>query len=373
MTPSLNALIYEEIPLDIQWGPKATEPSFIRDGQYANLGYLEYMGAGASTTTLRLNGNSFSMISVQLCTPQHATLLPQDKQRDCSGELVIGFKASNVISEEYLFLCVPILTRSTTTPSIYLEALRQGRLDGKPTSLLSVIPPSDMHYISYSTCLQRREDTKTSTKQARVFVFTEGLNYPAANFTEIARKITASAVSGRVYLPAIQLPDGLVDKSQAMLFSITTDTDYKSLLRYSQYYPKGLPDSSQTRTDNLDSYKCVPLEPSQNVKDGKIIVDTETGELLSQVLKEKEDESGQRTKITPAIVEQIIAVCVAIVLVLFVFLIVAYIITSMTTGNADEFFKVIKQNANVVPPIIFFSVLAGLICFMLGIFLRNLF
>lgn len=373
VTPSLNALIYEEIPLDIQWGPKATEPAFIRDGPYANLGYLEYMGQGASTTTLRLNGNSFSLISVQLCTPQHSTLLPREKQRDCSGELVIGFKAGNTISEEYLFLCVPILTRATTTPSVYLEALRLGRLDGKPTSLLSVIPPSDMHYISYSTCLQRREQTGTSTKQVRVFVFTEGLAYPAANFLEIARKITASSVSNPVYLPTIQLPDGLVDKSQAMLFSITTETDYKSLLRYSQYYSQGTPDSSQYRTDNLDAYKCVPLEPSQNVKDGKLVVDTETGELLSHVLEQKDDGKGTRTKLTPAIVEQIIAVCVAIVLVVFVFLIIAYIITSMTTGNADEFFKVIKQNASVVPPIVFFSVLSGLICLMLGIFLRNLF
>ncbi|NBO61308.1 MAG: hypothetical protein EBU82_10105, partial [Flavobacteriia bacterium] len=93
----------------------------------------------------------------------------------------------------------------------------------------------------------------------------------------------------------------------------------------------------------------------------------------SEVLKQKDDGKGTRARLTPAIVEQIIAVCVAIVLVLFVFLVIAYIITSMTTGNADEFFKVIKQNANVVPPIVFFSVLSGLICLMLGIFLRNLF
>jgi hypothetical protein len=373
VTPSLNALIYEEVPLDIQWGPKANEPTFIHDGPYANLGYLEYMGAGASTTSLRFNGNSFSLISVQLCSPQHATLLPRDKQRDCSGELVMGFKAQSTISESYLFLCVPILTRPTTTPSIYLEALRQGRLDGKPTSLLSILPPSDQHFISYSTCLQRRESAATSTNQTRVFVFTEGLAYPAANFLEIARKITMSSVTNPIYLPAIQLPDGLVDKSQAMLFSLTTETDYKSLLRYSQYYPQGTPDSSQYRTDTLNSYKCVPLDPSQNVKDGKIIVDTENGELLSQVLEDKDDSGkAKRTKITPAIVEKIMAVCIAVLLVAFVFLIVAYIITSMTTPNADSFFGIIKQNAGSVAPVVFFSSLVGVICFMIGIFLSNL-
>jgi hypothetical protein len=188
--------------------------------------------------------------------------------------------------------------RATTSPSVYLEALRLGRLDGKPTSLLSVLP-KDQHYISYSTCLQQTSASTTNAKQARVIVFTEGLEYPNASFTEIARKSTRGI--NPWYLPEVVLPDGLQDRSQAILFSITTEADYKSLLRYSQYYPSGQPDSTQYREDNLDSYKCVPLEPSQNVKDGKIIVDTESGELLSQVLKE--DKPGKVKKgagVTPA-------------------------------------------------------------------------
>lgn len=373
VTPSLNASIYEEIPLDIQWGPKATAPTFIYDGAYANLGYIEYLDSGASTTSLRLNGNSFGLISVQLCSPQHTTLLPRNKQSDCSGEIVLGFRAQNTISEAYLFLCIPILTRATQTLSTYLEALRLGNLDGKPTSLLSVLPPTDKHYISYSTCLQRREREGTSTKQVRVFVYTEGLAVPPANFQEIVNKVTRQAASGRIFLPAIQLPDGLVDKSQAMLFSISTETDYKSLLRYSQYYPEGTPESSRFREDTLNSYKCVPLEPSQNVKDGKIIVDTENGELLSQVLKDK-DELGRpkRSKISPAMIEKIIAVFLAIILLIVVFLVVAYVITNFTTPNADSFFGVVKQNMGTIGPVFVFSMLSGVVSFILGFFLYTM-
>ncbi len=369
VTPSLNAMIYEEIPLDIQWGPKATEPSFIYDGDKANLGYLEYFTSSTSTTTLRLNGNSFNLISVQISTPNHSTLLPQDKQKDCSGEIVMAFKATNNISESYLFLCVPILTRSTSSPSVYLEALRLGRLDGKPTSLLSVLP-SDKHYISYSTCLQRRDKTGTFAKQARVFVFTEGLLYPAVNFAEIVKKSTNTNPR---YLPSVALPDGLMDKSQAILFSITTEADYKSLLRYSQYYSQGQPDSSQYREDNLDSYKCVPLEPSRNIKDGKIIVDTDSGELLSQVVKE--EETGKVTKgsrISPATIEKLIALGVAFVFVSFILLVLAYIVTNMITPNADAFFHVVKQNSSTILPVVFFSTLAGCVCFVLGVFLKSL-
>jgi hypothetical protein len=373
VTPSLNASIYEEIPLDIQWAPKATEPSFIHSGPYANLGYVEYMDAGASQTTLRLNGNSFRLLSVQICSPQHKSLLSRDKQGDCSGEIVMGFRAENTLSESYLFLCVPILTRSTQNLSSYMEALRLGQLAGRPTSLLSLLPSSDKHYISYSTCLQRRESSGTSTKQVRVFVYTGGMEYPAANFTEIARKIQSPPVSGDVFLPAIQLPDGLVDKSQAMLFSIALETDYKSLLRYSQYYPQGTPDSSQYRTDDLNSYKCVPLEPSQNVKNGKIIVNTESGELLSQVLKGKDDTGKpKRSKLSPAMIEKIIAAFIAVVLIAFFILIIGYLLTKVTTANADSLFGVIQKNMGVIAPVFFFSMLSGIVCFVLGFLLYTM-
>jgi hypothetical protein len=286
---------------------------------------------------------------------------------------VIGFKAQNSISESYLFLCIPLLTRATTSRSTYLEALRLGKLDGKPTSLLTLIPPTDQHFISYSSCLQRREKTGTSTKQIRVFVFTEGLTYPQAPFQEIIQRITNPPRSGRAFLPDIQLPDGLVDKSQAMVFQITTETDYKSLLRYSQYYPKGSPDSSKYRKDNLNAYKCVPLEPSQNVKDGKIIVDTETGELLSQVLKDKEDPgSGNQSRITPALVEKVLAVCIAVILISFIFLILAYIVASLTTSNADSFFGIIKQNAGTISFVTFITFLVGIVSFVIGFFLHTL-
>jgi len=374
VTPSLNAQIYEEFPLDIQWGPQATEPNFIYDGQYANLGFLQYMSS-ASTTSLRLNGNSYTLISVQLCEPQHRSLLPQSKQRDCSGEIVMGFKTQSTIAERYIFLCVPILTRATTTLSVYLEALRKGALDGKPTSLFTVLPPNDQHFISYSTCLQRSESSGTSSSTAKVFVFTEGLAYPAANFAEIARKIVRPTPSGPRSLPAIQLPDQLQDRSQAVLFTISTETDYKSLLRYSQYYPKGQPDSSQFRTDRLESYKCVPLEPSQNVKDGRIVVDTESGELLSQVLKDNQSMEGtakKNAKITPAMIEKIIAFSVAVIFIAFIFLVLAYIVSNMTTTNADSFFGIVKQNMGTIAPVVFFSTLVGVVCFVLGVFLTSM-
>jgi hypothetical protein len=44
----------------------------------------------------------------------------------------------------------------------------------------------------------------------------------------------------------------------------------------------------------------------------------------------------------------------------------------MVTPNADSFFKVVKQNQGSILPVVFFSTLAGLVCFMLGVFLKSL-
>jgi hypothetical protein len=216
------------------------------------------------------------------------------------------------------------------------------------------------------------EATKSSNTQARVFVYTEALAFPSDYFTNLAKKITASQADGPIYLPAIQLPDGLMDKTQALLFSLTSEADYKSLLRYSQYYPSGSPDSSGTRTDSLNSYKCVPLEPSKNVKNGKIVVDTESGELLSQVINTPEPGKPSKSNITPALVEKIMAICIAVVLVAFVLVILAYIVTSFTTPNADSFFGIIKQHTGVISATLFFSVISGVVFFVIGFFLSSM-
>ena len=372
VTRSLNASIYEEVPLDIQWGPKATAPSFIHDGNFANLGYIEYMGNDTSSTTLRLNGNTFDLISVQFCASQHKSLLPADKQSAVVAEIVMGFRTNSNILEKYVFLCVPVLIGATTTPSVYLTSLFNGVLDGKPTSLLTVLPPQDKHFIVYSTCLQQVKEQKTSQTQGRVVVFTEGLFLSEGMFKGISNKISTSQISDPYSLPAIQLPDGVMDKSEAYLFAIQSETDYKTLLRYSQYYPSGSPDGSGKRTDNLDSYKCVPLEPSKNVKDGKIIVDTDTGELLSQVINTEEPGKPSKSSITPALVEKILAVCIAVLLVAFVLSILAYIVTSFTTPNADTFFGILHKNKEVIGGTLFFSTVSGVVFFIIGFFLSSM-
>ena len=112
---------------------------------------------------------------------------------------------------------------------------------------------------------------------------------------------------------------------------------------------------------------------AQNVKDGKIIVDTESGELLSQVLKDKEEPGkAKRSKISPALIEKIVAAFLAIIGIIVLFLIVFYLIAYFSTPNADSFFGVIKQNTDTIGPVVVFSMFSGIICFILGFFAYTL-
>ena len=61
-----------------------------------------------------------------------------------------------------------------------------------------------------------------------------------------------------------------------------------------------------------------------------------------------------------------------IYLVVFVILVIGYLITNFTTANADAFMGVIPKNMGTIAPVFFFSMLSGIICFVLGFFLYTM-
>jgi hypothetical protein len=123
-----------------------------------------------------------------------------------------------------------------------------------------------------------------------------------------------------------------------------------------------------TRVDSTDAYKCVPLIPDENVKDGKIIVDTEKGELLSQVLKDRSDDdnSGQGG-LSPADVERTIAIVLGIAIGIFALSVLAYAITLATTGNAGPAWPWIREQFSKMTPYGFTTLIIGIICMLIGL------
>ncbi len=361
VTQTLNDSIYEPSSLEIQWAKQGTVPTFQRnffsEGIYSS---------GTQTTTLRFRGTKYNLQTAQLVEPQHKGLVLLADKESVNGEIVLVFESPTALTEKYLFLCIPLLNKSATGYSPYLEGIRQDRLSGRPVGLDDVIP-SSKEYISYSTCLRLVEQNKSTPVQAAVLVFWRGLPYPTSQLRDVCRKMKMTPPLNAP--PSLEtLVQGLIPKSETTLFLISSEEVYKRYLRSSE-----LPSSSSrstdtgTRTDSTDSYKCVPLKPDETVKDNRILIDTDKGVPLSQVLKEKQEEQGEG-KITPGMVERMIAAILGTAIGIFVLSVIAYIFSRVTSETTDTSFPWFMGKVKDLVPMVFVSMVVGIIGFLIGFF-----
>lgn len=366
VTNTLNESITEQPSIEIQWAKRGTVPTFQQN--FFNEGIY---GSAEQSTSLRFKGNTYALQFVKLAEPQHkGFLLPEDKSL-AIGEIVMGFYSPTALTEGYVLLSIPILNKSTSSLSPYLESIRLDRLPGKPIGLDDLLPFSK-DYTSYTTCLRKVTSGKSTAVQAAVLVFRKGLLYPSSRFGEVVKKIKIPGPMGRVVTsttapPLGSFPEGLVAKTETSLFLIASDADYRNYLRSSQLLDSSSKIPGGRRVDSTDSYKCVPLNPDQTVKNNRIVVDTDKGVPLSQVLKEKQEEVGSG-KITPGMVERMIAVVLGTAIGIFILSILAYIFSRVTSDNTDVSFPWFMGKVKDMLPMFFVSLVVGIIGFLIGFF-----
>ncbi len=354
VTQTLNQSIFEDSSIDIQWAKRGTVPGFVEN--YFTEGGI--FNSSEQTTTLRMKGNSYTLKVVKLADPQHKSLLSESDKPLCIGEIVMVFESAAALTEKFVFLCIPILNKASTSLSPYLESIRLDRLPGRPIGLNDLLPNSKT-YISYTTCLHQVVSKQTYPVQVAVLVFTGGLFYPQAQFNEIVKKTDQPLALGPLF-------EGLTAKTNATLFLISTVADYKNYLRYSELSTSSTTIGGQ-RIDSTDSYKCVPLNPDKMVKDKRLVIDTDKGVPLSQVLDEKKEASGE-AQITPGMVERMIAIILGTVAGIFMLSVVAYLFSRVTSQNADIAFPWILDKTQHLLPIVFVSLIVGVIGFLIGFF-----
>lgn len=112
------------------------------------------------------------------------------------------------------------------------------------------------------------------------------------------------------------------------------------------------------------------MNPDQNVRDGKIVIDTDKGVPLSQVLSEKIDSDTPSGSITPGDVEKIVAILVGTVLGVFVLSIIAYIITIYTSKNALDNWPWLRLQTSSLLPITMVAILMGGMGFAIGFIVK---
>lgn len=367
VTQTLNESIFETPSLEVQWAKRGTVPAFTQNNFTEGI-----YNSSEQTTTLRLRGNLYTLQFVRLVQPQHKSFLPTEDKNRCIGEIVMLFESGSALTEKFVFLCIPILDKATTNLSPYLEAIRQDKLPGRPIGLDDLMPGSKK-YTSYTTCLQQTVANVSQATQAAVLVFTQGISYPNTSLKEVLRKMKDFIVKrGQLAPQYLQSPPPLGPLIKGLVamtgssFLILSETDYRNYLRTSElaFQTQG---TSNRRTDSTDSYKCVPLKPDQDVKNNRLIIDTDKGVPLSQVLAEKKEEEGE-AKITPGMVERMIAVVLGTAAGIFILSVFAYLFSRVTSDDSYENFPWFIDRTKDMLPMVFVSIVVGIVGFLIGFF-----
>ena len=312
---ALILAVQESYLVQAQWAQRSDAPKIV-DQQ--NLFFDEGAQHSAATnqTTLRLQGNSYTLQSIQICKPQHTGFVRDADKPLVQAEIILSFSGSS--AEKYVFFCIPVINKSTTKPNVYLTAGANGRLPGGPISVGSIMP-ENQGFLCYSTCLNQVKSGQTLATNARVFVFYDGIFF------------NIGAISNNLLLP-----DNITASTMAVPFTLQNEVDFKNFLRSSDL-KTGKGDSAlNQRVDATSAYKCTPLNPDLQVKDGKITIDTQKGEVLSKVLESRAAElQGTIVKpgITPGDIQKVIAIAFGIGFGLLILSLLAYFVSIYSTGG----------------------------------------
>jgi hypothetical protein len=383
VTDTLVSGINESFMLSTQWEQRSTAPQF--DIANNDKGFLQEgtkYSSGTNVTTLRFQGNSYTLQSVQICTPQHKDFVLEADKPNVMAEVLLCFSTPSEIAEKYVIFCVPVLNSATTTPNIYLTALANDRLPGGPISLETLLPPRDKQvFISYSTCLSQLQGGKSVATQARVLVFYKSIVFP--NIKSLIGPLYATRQFNRIVkesnlnrpFPAPVLPNLLKLSTMAIPFTIDNETSWNSFLRSgnarSDLYGTGV----DVREDTTSAYKCTPLNPDVHISNNIIKIDTQKGEPLISVLEKRKTElqpTGGAASVSSSQIENLVAAAIGITLGIIILSILAYLLSRLVAKEGSytgDWFQIpdwVKSGS----PILVVSLFVGFFGFGLGLYFR---
>ena len=398
-TDLLYESVLEPITMDIQWATRTTPPTF-RDTENSN-GYLDEVGAGnTSITTIKYNGKSYTLDSVQLTAPSHREwILPRSDMQANKADCILTFVTSaDTISYKYIVIVAPLLFTSGTTSPGYLQGLANTSSTG-PFTLRSLFPDNpNTLFAYYSSCLNGYTNN-ASTENVGVFVSVRGTTVNASLMNTIAtnQNMTTDTENNFIY-PSYTPPfvsrlnrtgqtiggtfpfTGYVQTTNVFLDYASASLNYRNI-------------SMIEREDTLDSYKCVPIDPDKNIEDGKIRVDAESGELLTDVVNEREKvRAADATKggIEPGRLEKYLGAALGVIMAIILIGSTGYFIytfffrkdTPSTVPGAVPGAVAAAAAATVtgdpstekgwimtIPYVLFATVIAALIGFIVGAFM----
>jgi len=316
-------MVSEPVTIDFQWSSRSTPPMFVSPKQNAITD--EVQAGNSNLTTLRFMNTKYTIASVQIIQASHnAWILPATSQANNTEDIAITFSSSdNSVSYAYLTFIIPIIRGSAATPN-YLQGLSNSNTNG-PFSVQSCFPTDTRtRFAYYATCLAGYSSL-ANTQTSYIFVNIDGLQVSSALMTTIL------GITGRTGTFA-QFSPPYISRLTNIRTAIRNDAEFSSkvlstnqLLNYTDFVRKNPILAEGVRKDNTDAYQCVAIDPDAAVVDGKISVDINSGEVLTEVLTKRNailNANNVKPSMNPGRLEKYMGTAIGIVLFIVLFWII---------------------------------------------------
>ena len=235
-------------------------------------------------STVRYNNTSYSLYSVQITLSTHTSwIIPTPAENINKEDLIITFYTNNqTATNKYIIIVIPLLRKGTRNDPQYLTGLNNPTSSGE-FKLSDCFPAKRSQFILYSSCIDGYTQHKNPIN---VYIFVSVVG------KEVTPDLMNTLSSNNMRFKAPFLP---FMSTTSRLKTILQNADFTSYVQSTTHlldyeYTSSAYGSrvSDTRTDTDSSYQCVPLDPDNDIVDGKLEIDLTNGTVLTNVLAERD-------------------------------------------------------------------------------------
>ncbi len=259
------------------------------------------------SSTFFMNGTIFSVVDARLC--KIAIEQPNDISVLATAEFHIwGVNRSS--PPQLAVLIIPIFTKSVETSAgkAIVDATQ-----GKAIRLIQMVPQGkEVDVLKYTTCLELDDTAQPRIINCAVAYWTKG-----ASITQTMEQSIPKSTSNKY--PPFGIPDILFGRKVLTNFQLQADQtksnrDYLTNGSIRLAYPskqvfdatsqdfqtsfrliQSFTQESRSMGQNTSSLKCVAIQPSRDIQDGKLMIDPSSGVRLDETVS----EANQEAKLNP--------------------------------------------------------------------------
>ena len=289
--------------------------------------------------TFFIGGSQYFVKAIRICSPKQTGLSILNPIAEFH---IWGYPTATSTNQKSIALLnIPVFqgVQNTKTGDTFIELLAN-----RPVRLDKIIPTgNDINIVRYSSCVE----TQNNTINIVTAYWEKGITIEQNVIKNIPQPLKEFGIPS---LGSFKLLSSFVISENGKTERIYTEKD-----GIQQAYPKSISASSSDFTNSFryikgfielslssskydtSAYKCITIDPSRDIKNGKILIDPESGKRLSESVKDADDQANdkQEARITPNDIMEVIAVIMGFILGLtMIFAIFYFIYTFFTTRKS---------------------------------------